>query len=76
MRLTVIAIGLALIACGDRMRARAVGDGGGRRSGRVAQALAQIGKEDLLHLLLDQLEREGEEAVQLEILKAVELVDG
>ena len=42
----------------------------------MAQALAQIGKEDLLHLLLDQPEREGEEAVQLEILKAVELVDG
>jgi tetratricopeptide (TPR) repeat protein len=52
-----------------------VGDLGPAVRRVVARALGNIGKEDLVHPLLDQLERETEEEVQLEILKALELLD-
>ncbi len=40
----------------------------------VVHALGNIGKEELVRPLLDQLQREAEQAVQLEILKAVEIL--
>jgi len=41
----------------------------------VVHALGNIGKEELVRPLLDQLQREAEQAVQLEILKAIEILD-
>ncbi len=40
----------------------------------VVHALGNMGKEELVRPLLDQLQREAEQAVQLEILKAVEIL--
>ena len=41
----------------------------------VVHALGNIGKDELVRPLLDQLQREAEQAVQLEILKAIEKLD-
>ncbi|MBT5803112.1 MAG: hypothetical protein HOI20_16080 [Gemmatimonadetes bacterium] len=41
----------------------------------VVHALGNIGKEELVRPLLDQLQREAQQAVQLEILKAIEILD-
>ena len=40
----------------------------------VVHALGNIGKEELVRPLLDQLQREAEQAVQFETLKAVEIL--
>ena len=40
----------------------------------VVHVLGNIGKEELVRPLLDQVQREAEQAVQLEILKAVEIL--